>query len=107
MNSIHPAIHAFKQKLFEQFGSRVVRFTVFGSYARGEHTPESDIDILVTLSGKVDWQLEFTIWDLAYNIDLAYDVILNVKVFSEEDILHTIHGRTPFMQNVMTEGIPV
>lgn len=104
---MHPAIHAFKQNLIEQYGDRLVRFTVFGYYARNEHTPDSDIDILVTLTGIVDWQLEFAIWDLANKIDLAYDVILNVKIYSEDDILYTIHGRTPFMENVLAEGIPV
>ena len=104
---MHPAVHEFKKRLLHKYGERLIRFLVFGSYARGDAAPDSDIDIFVTLSGKVDWKLEIEIWDTAFEIDLEYDAILDVKVYSEEDILYTIRGRTPFMENVMEEGISV
>jgi len=104
---IHPAIQTFKKRLIDEYGDRLVRFIVFGSHVRELPSADSDIDIFLTLSGNVDWKTEFEIWDIAYDIDLEYDVILDVKVYSEEDISHTIRGRTPFVVNVLEEGIPV
>ncbi len=104
---MHKAVLELKKRLQEQYGDRLVRFMVFGSYARGEQTPESDIDIFVTLHGTVDGKTEFAIWDISYEIELEFDVILNVKVYSEEDIQHTIIGATPFVETVLEEGIVV
>ncbi|MGA9087355.1 MAG: nucleotidyltransferase family protein [Methanoregula sp.] len=39
----------------EKYG--VTAIGVFGSYARGEATPESDIDIIVELGRPIGWEL--------------------------------------------------
>ena len=36
------------------YGERLVRMVLFGSQARGDAEPESDIDVLVVLRGPVD-----------------------------------------------------
>ncbi len=104
---MHEAVLELKKRLRHRYGDRLVRFIVFGSYARGEHTADSDIDILITLTGQVDWNLECEILHLTYEIELECDIIMDIKVYSEEELLHTILGVTPFMENVMREGIPV
>ncbi len=102
---MHPAIFELKKRLEERYGERLVRFIVFGSYIRGENTPESDIDILVTLKGEVDSKTEIGIWEIALDVDLDYDVVFDVKVFSEDEIQNSIIGATPFVENVFAEGI--
>jgi predicted nucleotidyltransferase len=50
---LSPAITAlideFRRRLVEHFGSRLVGLTLFGSYARGEAGPDSDVDVAVVL----------------------------------------------------------
>jgi len=104
---MHPAVLELKQRLQDRYGDRLVRFIVFGSYARGDHAPDSDIDVLVTLTGLVDWNLKCKILDLVYDIEFERNVLLDIKVYSEEAIQHTLLGATPFMENAMREGIPV
>ena len=49
------------RKMAEYFKTQpVVKAWLFGSYARGEETPESDVDILVTYDDKANVSL-FTI----------------------------------------------
>lgn len=103
---MHPAVLELKKRIHDRYGNRLVRFLVFGSYARGDNTPESDIDIFVTLQGEVDLKTEMAVWDIAYDIDLEFDVTLDVKVFSEEDLHNTILRITPLVINVMKEGCP-
>ncbi len=107
MNTMHPAIHELKKRLLDRYGGRLVRFIVHGSYARGEHTPDSDIDIMISLTGDVNSQTEIDIWNVALEVDIRYDVVFDVQVYSEEDILHTIIGATPYVETVLKEGVTV
>ncbi len=104
---MHPAVLELKKRLQDRYGDRLVRFLVFGSYARGEQTPELDIDLFVTLQGIVDTKTKFTIWDIAFDIELEFDVILDVKVHSEENLQNKVLRITPFVINVMKEGCSV
>ncbi len=49
-----------KAELREQYG--VCEIALFGSYARGEETPESDIDLLVRLERPIGFRF-FELWD--------------------------------------------
>ncbi len=101
------AIQKLKQSLEQVYGSRLVRFIIFGSYARSEASEESDIDVFITLKGPVPGQTEEAIFNLAYGVGLEYDAVFDIKVFSEDDVQHTIIGRTPFVERVLAEGIPI
>jgi len=46
-----------EQKAFLQERFGVKRLAVFGSYARGEATPMSDLDLLVDLKGPIGWEV--------------------------------------------------
>ena len=48
LEEIRRILKAHKAELAAQYGVR--RIAVFGSYARGEATPESDVDLLVEFS---------------------------------------------------------
>ncbi|MGB9597231.1 MAG: nucleotidyltransferase family protein, partial [Candidatus Poribacteria bacterium] len=48
LQEVQSIIKSNKQNLIEKFN--VSQIGIFGSYARGEQTPESDIDILVDFS---------------------------------------------------------
>lgn len=47
-----------RQYLETLYGDRLAQVILYGSQARSEATPESDIDILVALKGTVDFALE-------------------------------------------------
>lgn len=102
-----PAVYDLKRRLVERFGSCLVRFMVFGSYARGDNTPDSDIDVMVSLAGEMNAQIQVEIWDIALDIDVEYDVVLDVHVFSEQEIQNTLMGATPLMETVLSEGFPL
>ncbi len=41
---------------------------------------------------------------MTLNIDLGFDVITDIKVYSKNDIENSILGQTPFMHNVLSEA---
>jgi predicted nucleotidyltransferase len=87
------------------YGERSVRMILFGSQARGDAEPESDIDVLVVLRGPVDPGEEIartgevTAWlSLKYEVVISR-VFVSAEQFSEE--------QSPLLLNVRREGLSV
>lgn len=51
---VRKALADAKQKLEEIYGNRLERLIVYGSQARGEATPDSDVDLLIVLNDDVE-----------------------------------------------------
>lgn len=45
--SLRPALEAYQERLRSAFGARLREVRLFGSFARGEATETSDVDVLV------------------------------------------------------------
>lgn len=67
-----------KEKFF------IKKIGVFGSYSRGEETPESDVDILVELFEPLGWEFfdlkEYLEEILAKNVDLVTENAIRPKL---------------------------
>ena len=91
------------QKLF---GDRLKNIWLYGSYARGDQTDESDIDVmaLVDLSAGELARYRRQISDFSSNLDLKYGVLLAIKL--QDRATFDFYGAaSPFFQNVMREGV--
>lgn len=67
------------------FDTQVVRIVLYGSYARGTNTSESDVDVALLLDGNLSEKTEDKLSDLFVGLNLKYD-----KVFSVIDIDYAI-----------------
>ena len=98
------AVQTFITRLHAQFGERIARTVLFGSKARGESGPDSDIDILI-VADPVDRQVEAQISRLASAVDLEYDVLLNAHVLSRERWEDYTRRQAALWLNVHRDGI--
>lgn len=48
-SALAQALAAFREQLSARFGERLLSLTLFGSYARGDAGPGSDVDVAVVL----------------------------------------------------------
>jgi len=87
------------------YGERLVQMILFGSQARGDAEPGSDIDVLVVLRGEVSpcEEIARTIEDVA-DISLEYNEVVSCVFVSEEQFERE---RSPLLLNVRREGMPV
>jgi predicted nucleotidyltransferase len=87
------------------YGERLVHMVLFGSQARGDAEPGSDIDMMVVLKGPVDSyeEIERTIGDVA-GVSLDHDEVIACVFVSEEEFERE---RSPLMLNVRREGVAV
>ncbi len=86
------------------YGQDLMRITLYGSYARGTQTEESDIDIAILLVNTEDKSKERQLVKFSTELDLKYD-----KVFSILDIDYVQYKKwrdaMPFYQNIEQEGV--
>jgi predicted nucleotidyltransferase len=100
------ALEGFAQRLRLRFGDRVHSVILFGSKARGDSGPDSDIDVLVRLADD-DPELRWDVHRLAARVSLEHDVLISVRVASRSQWDRLSRYRSPLYQALQTEGIPL
>jgi predicted nucleotidyltransferase len=81
------------------------RIVLYGSRARGEATPESDVDLLVLLNSEISPQEQARIHDTFYEIGLDCDLVISTIIKSVPHWERPISRATPLYQAIQTEGI--
>lgn len=98
------AIEAFKERVADLYGDRLIRVLLFGSQARGEATERSDVDLMVVLEGPVNRFEEIDrMGEITWEIGMRHDVLLAVVPVSEEDFEQ---GSSSLVRNARREGVP-
>jgi predicted nucleotidyltransferase len=101
---IQKAIQALKQALVHRFGTDV-ELRIFGSVARGDYHEYSDIDILVVLPVPVNNAVEEQVFDMAYDIELEYGLVIGTIVYSKDFWYSDRAAVMPLFRNIQREGL--
>ena len=100
------AIQEFTARVRARLGRELVALKLFGSKARGDDTPESDIDILVEVEGE-SRAIEDAVLDIAFEVNVAYDVYISPRVIARAVFTHPVWSETPFIRSLEQEGLPL
>ena len=93
-----------RPRLEALYGDRLARLVLFGSHARGDADPGSDVDVLVVLKGPVRPGEEIArTSETTAALSLENDVVLSCTFVSEE---RYEHEQSPLLINVRREGAP-
>ena len=88
-----PIVHEFAAKARAACGDAIEEIILFGSVARGDDRPDSDIDILV-ITSREDFRLREYLTGLAFDLLMLSGERLSVKVLSRADVCRRT-GSTP------------
>jgi len=98
------ALRAFVRELQRQFDGRVLSVLLFGSYARGEAQPDSDVDVAVIVD-RDDLETRKAIRYLAVETWLEYGLYLSTRVWSQARWRRLEVLQTGLYRNLRREGI--
>ncbi len=77
---------------------------LYGSHARGDARPDSDIDVLIVLKDDFDYgEVLSRTLDLTAGLSLEYDVVISRAFVTRERFDHEM---SPFLMNVRREALP-
>jgi len=92
-----------RTQLESVYGQRLVAMILFGSQARGDAEPGSDIDVAVVLKGKLEPGKEISrTGKIVTALSLKYDAVLSCIFVSAERFSKE---ETPLLLNVRNEGV--
>ena len=87
------------------YSGRLKDIILYGSYARGDYSKDSDIDLLLILEHLNDLAVEREKYvPVVCRISLKYDTVLSVIPY---DYLAYQTKKTPLLMNVHKEGVRV
>ena len=98
----------FQKRIPESIRPHIRQLILFGSTAREEDQPESDVDVLVLLDEKLR-ETEEVLREAAYQAMWVCDFqrLLSLKIVALADYENRLAKGYSFYQNVEREGIPL
>ena len=97
------AIQAAKENIGRQFPVRA--FILYGSYARGEAGPDSDIDLFILTERALTWQERDRITDILFDINMEFDTLINSLVSAVDKWESPIWSLLPIYQDIREQGV--
>ncbi|MBS3976024.1 MAG: nucleotidyltransferase domain-containing protein [Syntrophomonadaceae bacterium] len=77
---------------------------LFGSFAKGEGTEDSDLDIFVLTTRPVSYTEKAAMSDAIFEINLQYGVIIHLLIASADEWNSSVWSQLPVYQDIRQEG---
>jgi predicted nucleotidyltransferase len=103
-NREREAVGVFMHKLQQQFDGQLLSVILFGSRARGDAQPDSDIDLIVVLK-QDNPESRRAVHYLAVETLLEYGLYVSARVWSQTHWCQLKDMQTGLYRNLQREGI--
>lgn len=87
------------------YGKDIVEIVLYGSYARGDYSRESDIDLVAVVQGsRLELQKKLkTVWDASAEIGLENDIVVSPTVIPYDEYVK-YKETLPYYRSIAEEG---
>ena len=95
-----------KQRVQSLVGQRLRGIVLFGSKARGDFDPESDLDIAILVDG-LDQETKRKIIDVVADVEVKFLVVVSSLVLSWDDFQSLRARERRIALDIENEGVPL
>ncbi len=96
-------VREIRDRLGPIYGAKLEKLILYGSHARGEAQPGSDLDLMVVLDDFKNAEEELTRMDpIASQLSLKYDVVVTFLAIRSRDFNSR---NTPLLLNIRREAV--
>ena len=104
--SIQSLLMDYLSEIQKIYGSHLKRVILYGSYARGDYTPDSDVDIMILVDLKDEEMASYSdaLSEIGFEYNVDHDIWMMPVVKNIEHFRHWVSAY-PFYRNVQKEGV--
>ena len=104
--TIHTLLIQYLLEIQKIYGTHLKKVILYGSYARGDYTPDSDVDImiLVDLSAEEMETYSDALSELGFEYNVQHNIWMMPVVKNQQHFYHWASSY-PFYTNVQKEGV--
>jgi len=99
------ALEEIKSKVSSMFPVR--EYIIFGSKARGDFGPDSDVDLLIIVERPLTYAQKRRITDVVFEVDLAHDVGFSYVCIDHSTWTSRMYANAPLRRSATREGVVV
>lgn len=107
-SELQTVLEKVKNASAQLYGDKLNRIILYGSYARGDNTDESDIDIMIVLNCEPDEikRLRKPTIEMTNEISLEQEVLLSILLRDKRHFENNLDF-LPFYRNIVKEGVMI
>lgn len=105
-SDLKKVIHLMVEAYRSVFGNSMVQIILYGSYARGDFTDESDLNLAAIVIGhRRELQQKLRrIWDISSDLELEYGILISPTVIPYDEYVE-YKKDVPYYRNISREGV--
>ncbi len=93
------------RSLLEQ-GVGLLDLRVFGSKARGDAEPDSDIDVMIEVE-RYTREVEAAVDEIIFRINLEFDCFISAVIYGRQELEEGPMAESPLYKAIQREGVRV
>jgi predicted nucleotidyltransferase len=101
---VRTALASLKDQLGSLLGRALVKLVLYGSRARGDADPDSDVDVAIVFRG-TDGGMRNRILNVVARIELECGVPLSTLIFQEEEYRRLLERERRIALDIEWEGV--
>jgi predicted nucleotidyltransferase len=99
-------LEGYRHALVERYPETIHQMVIYGSKARGDSHPDSDLDVLLIVRNEAD-ALRRPLRRLGYDLAVAFNTVPSILAYTQQEWERRKQSGSPFREAVERDAVSV